>query len=228
MSASYRCGNRRNRQRLRSRPYVPLPSFSCLTREPTPPSDRTAGSAHSTPPSFSCLTREPTLPGRPDRRLRPSAPSVILVLDTGTHAPGDRTAHYAPTPPSVILVLDTGIHAPLRPDRPLHARAPPPTSAPPPDAPIPLTCFVEARRRTPRNHLAPAPQGRRLDLRVNVAKCRKMSHFFRPPLGDCRTLRVRNLTFLAKTRPFWPISVHFMFSRRHARAHPLGIEGRAW
>ena len=59
--------------------------------------------------------------------------------------------------------------------------------------------------RTPARRPAAPPA----ELRVNVAKCRKMSHFFIPPLGECRTLRVKNLTFLAHSRPFGPISVHF-------------------
>ena len=74
---------------------------------------------------------------------------------------------------------------------------------------------------------APAGPGRQPDLRVNVAKCRRMSHFFIPPLGECRTLRVKNLTIWADFRPFWPISVHFR--ARHPRAptrEPMPSRGR--
>ena len=63
------------------------------------------------------------------------------------------------------------------------------------------------------------------DLRVNVAKCRKMSHFFIPPLGECRALRVKNLTFLAHSRPFWPISVHFLCSSTEG-GPPMAAVGR--
>ena len=73
--------------------------------------------------------------------------------------------------------------------------------------------LVDARPEPVEGHPKPpsaSASGRQPDLRVNVAKCRRMSHFFIPPLGECRTLRVKNLTFLVETRPFWPNSVHFL------------------
>ncbi len=123
---------------------------------------------------------------------------------TGTHAPGDRTADYAPlSAPSVILVLDTGTHggttpptlAPCEPSRP----PPPPRDIRSyPQRPHLPIMPVERPPKPPGSLAPPRPP----DLRVNVAKCRRMSHFFIPPLGECRTLRVKNLTFLAKTGPF--------------------------
>ena len=94
------------------------------------------------------------------------------------------------------------------------------TSAPPPNASQPLPCPVETCPEPV--EACPEPveggtleppgaggPGRQPDLRVNVAKCRRMSHFFIPPLGECRTLRVKNLTIWAHSRPFRPISVQF-------------------
>ena len=52
--------------------------------------------------------------------------------------------------------------------------------------------------------------GRRPDLRVNVPKCPRMSHYFAPSTRKLCNLRVRNLTFWAHFRPFWPISGHFL------------------
>ncbi len=112
------------------------------------------------------------------------------------------------------------------------------TSAPLPSAAQPLPCLSKPalNRSKPvlslskggrSERTAPAGPGRQPDLRVNVAKCRRMSHFFIPPLGECRTLRVRNLTFWADSRPFWPISVHFR--ARHPRAptrEPMPSRGR--
>ena len=83
----------------------------------------------------------------------------------------------------------------------MYSRAPGATRASPPNAPKSLPCLLNDRETAGTD--APACP---LDLRVNVAKCRRMSHFFIPPLGEWRTLRVKNLTFLAKTGPFRPIS----------------------
>ena len=60
------------------------------------------------------------------------------------------------------------------------------TRASPPNAPKSLPCLLNDRETAGTD--APACP---LDLRVNVAKCRRMSHFFIPPLGECRTLRAK-------------------------------------
>ena len=118
------------------------------------------------------------------------------------------------------------------------------TPAPPPNTLQPLPCLsapvlslselVDARPEPVEGHPKPpsaSASGRQPDLRVNVAKCRKMSHFFIPPLGECRTLRVKNLTFLVETRPFWPNSVHFLCPGRlgpgRARGPRAGLTSNA-
>ena len=53
----------------------------------------------------------------------------------------------------------------------------------------------------------------RPDLRANVAKCRRMSHYFNAFTRKSRDLRVKNLTFLTKNRPFPTIFVHFRVRR---------------
>ena len=163
----------------------------------------------------------PSSPRAPLRHSRARPRSVILVLDTGTHTTVDTPTcapipsfpcaplrHSRARPLSVILVLDTGTHTTV--DTPTGAFGP---SAPrhPPLPSMPLspyhTCCSPVEcppPGTPRPGAAARPP----DLRVNVAKCRRMSHFFIPPLGEWRTLRVKNLTFLTKTGPFGPVSVH--------------------
>ena len=82
-------------------------------------------------------------------------------------------------------------------DLPLRRGPSAATPAHSPAAPVPLPCPLNA----PKPPAAGAP-GRPPDLRVNVAKCRRMSHLFIPPLGECRTLRVKNSRF-------WPKPGHF-------------------
>ena len=92
------------------------------------------------------------------------------------------------------------------------ARAPCATSAPPPNASIALPCLLKPV-------LSPSKGGFRNTRRSRpgppapfTSKCRKMSQnvaLFRSPTRKLCNLRVKNLTFLAETWPFWPISVHF-------------------
>ena len=86
------------------------------------------------------------------------------------------------------------------------------TSAPPPNAPNSLPCLLNDPEP-----LGTGAPGRWPDLRVNVPKCPRMSHYFAPPLVNPLHLRVENLTFWADSRPFWPISVHFRLTRRHSQ-----------
>ena len=114
--------------------------------------------------------------------------------------------------PTVILVRRHGN------PRPIAMKAPPrhPLLPHAPNFPYHVCPEpVEGPSNPPPRHGAPGPWP---DLRVNVAKCRRMSHFFIPPLGECRTLRVKNLTFLADSQLFWPISVHF-----HVRPTPIPV-----
>ena len=140
----------------------------------------------------------------PLRHSRARPRPVILVLDTGTPRP---STHRRPRPRSVIPVLDTGTHTTV--DTPTGAFGPSSPRHPPlptmPLSPYHTCCGpVECPPEIPRPGAAARPP----DLRVNVAKCRRMSHFSIPPLGEWRTLRVKNLTFLTKTGPFGPVSVH--------------------
>ena len=168
----------------------------------------------------------PLATGPPTTPLcRPSAPLPSFSCpDTGTHAPGDRTADYAPTsPPSVILVPRHGNPRLPRPDRRHYMCEPRPRHQPlPPTPPTPLTCSlrpveacpepVEGRPETTWRRRAAAPSR-------FTSKCRKMSQnvaLFRPSTRKLASLRVENLTIWADSRPFWPISVHFLI-RRHVR-----------
>ena len=88
----------------------------------------------------------------------------------------------------------------------------------PPTPPNPYHALLKPALSPSKGTLEPpgaGGPGRQPDLRVNVAKCRRMSHFFIPPLGECRTLRVKNLTIWAHSRPFRPISVQFRLTCRH-------------
>ena len=118
--------------------------------------------------------------------------------------------------PSVILVLDTGTRAPWRPDRRHCTHSPRPRHQPLPRRPLSPyhACRGQSKpvlspsKGAPKRSGAAAPC-RSAHLRANVAKCRRMSHYFTPPLVNPCNLRVENLTFWADSRPFWPISDHF-------------------
>ena len=84
--------------------------------------------------------------------------------------------------------------------RPSRQRPYPPT--------MPVEACPEPVEGHPRNtrRWRPGPSAR------FTSKCRKMSQnvaLFHTPTRRMSLLRVKNLTFLAKTRPFWPIPVHF-------------------
>ncbi len=105
--------------------------------------------------------------------------------------------------------------APTRESMPLLsgcARAPGATSAPPPNAPNSLSCLLKPvlspskGASETRGAGAPGPPA------PFTSKCRKMSQnvaLFRSSTRKLCNLRVKNLTFLAETWPFWPVSVHF-------------------
>ena len=141
-------------------------------------------------------------------------------------------------PPPSFPCPDTGIHAPSRrvggarpASSPTWTRGIPAqraTSVPPPNASQPLPCLLEPVLSSLKPVLSPSKgghskptwpgaPGREPDLRVNVAKCLRMSHYFAPPLVNPCNLRVENLTVWAHSRPFWPISVHSRLTRRHLR-----------
>ena len=150
---------------------------------------------------------------------------------------GNETPYSAMRPLSVILVLDMGIHTtvdtPTGAPIPSFPCAPPPrhsrarhgnthdrrhtdgrvrpllatTSAPPHDAPIPLPYLLWPCRMPPRN---PASWRRGAPARF-TSKCRKMSQnvaLFHTPTRRMAHFTSKNLTFLTKTGPFCPVSVH--------------------
>ena len=154
--------------------------------------------------------------------MEPWAPrAVIPVPRHGNpspfpHGPPTRarpSPRHPPLQPPPFGLLPTSrrhSRAPTRESMPLPARiahygeAPGATSAPPSNAPISLPCLLKDPRNTRR--WRPGPSAR------FTSKCRKMSQnvaLFHTPTRRMSLLRVKNLTFLAKTRPFWSISVHF-------------------
>ena len=209
------------------------PSFPCPDTGIQPLPART----DNAPISLPCLlkAKHPALAPRPvgpsqnvaECRTFPYPHSENVAAPTTAVWPPPHLAPSFPCP-------DTGIQtAPSRTDRPLsqhrrrHPRSgrprPPPeasaphgpvgeapaphnaTSAPPSNAPISLPCLLKDPRNTRR--WRPGPSAR------FTSKCRKMSPenvaLFHTPTRRMSLLRVKNLTFLAKTRPFWPIPVHF-------------------
>ncbi len=52
-----------------------------------------------------------------------------------------------------------------------------------------------------------------------------MSHYFAPSTRKLCNLRVENLTFSTKTRPFWPISVHFRVRKPAGGASVISVPG---
>ncbi len=138
---------------------------------------------------------------------RPLAPSCPCP-DTGIHAPSPPPFGPLPTAPRQFPCPDTGIHAlalrlrasPRRDIRPSPQR---------PQLPImPVEACPEPVEGGLPKHpaLVPGPPAR------FTSKCRKMSQnvaLFRSPTRKLCNLRVKSLTFLAETWPFWPVSVHF-------------------
>ena len=114
--------------------------------------------------------------------------------------------------------------APTRESMPLLsgcARAPGATPAPPTNAPYslpwllkpcpePVEACPEPVEGDPRNTRRWRPWPAGPDLRVNVAKCRRMSHYFDPSTRKpLQFTSEKTSRFGPETRPFWPISVHF-------------------
>ena len=196
------CPTSRRHSRAPTRESMPLPARTAHMNPRHDPSYPAAPLAHT---AIVWLL--------PPTHLAPS-----FRAPTGIHAPPARHGHSrAPTraPTAAVWLLHP---PPCRHSRGCTGILAPHDEAPATNAPIPLPCLLKPvlsrSKGIPETPGAGAP-ARRPDLRVNVAKCRRMSHFFIPPLGECRILRVKNLTFLAKTRPypptmpFWPIPVHF-------------------
>ena len=156
-------------------------------------------------------TRESTPPRGETSRCRLASSTTGGGLRRGERI---RTGTRNPPPPSgaqpsSFSCADTGIHAPSRRDL-APRRAPPHRDTRPfPHCPYPPTMPVLNLSKGPPKTLASCAPVRRPDLRVNVAKCRRMSHYFAPPLVNPCNLRVENLTIWSNSRPFWPISVHF-------------------
>ena len=92
------------------------------------------------------------------------------------------------------------------------------TSAPPSNASQPLPCLLKPVLRPSKETLETARRWRAGPPARFTSKCPRMSHYFAPPLVNPLHLRVRNLTFWADFRPFWPISVQFRLTRRHPHA----------
>ena len=123
-----------------------------------------------------------------------------------------RTGTRNPPPPSgaqpsSFSCADTGIHAPSRRDL-APRRDPPPRHPPISSMPLsPYHACPEPLEGSPPNPgvVRPGSPAR------FTSKCRKMSQnvaLFHTSAPRLRNLRVKNLTFLAKNRPFWPIFVH--------------------
>ena len=151
-----------------------------------------------------------------------------MPLADGSPTTAGPSPRHPPLPPPPSGLLPRGGGLGWGQPRALGPRGDPrATSAPPPNASQPLPWPSKpvlspskpalSRLKGPRDP-ARWRAGPRPDLRVNVAKCRRMSHYFAPPLVNPCNLRVKNLTFWAHFRPFWPISVHFRLTRRHSRA----------
>ena len=138
------------------------------------------------PPPFSLLPR-----GRGLRWGSDALPCCASGAGGESMEPWARLAPSFPYP-------DTGIHAPA-----LRLRTSPgATPAPPTNAPIPLPCLLKPvlsrSKGIPETPGAGAPACRPRF----TSKCRKMSHYFGPPLVNPCNLRVRNLTIWARSRPF--------------------------
>ncbi len=101
-------------------------------------------------------------------------------------------------------------------------RGPPPPSAPHCD----IRPFLQ-RPHPPTIPPKPRRRARRGASARFTSKCPRMSHYFAPSTRKLQSLRVENLTIWVETRPFWPISVHFLRSDTHVcdntrsrRRHP--------
>ena len=123
-----------------------------------------------------------------------------------------RTGTRNPPPPSgaqpsSFSCADTGIHAPSRRDL-APQRDPHRDTRPFPQCPYPPTMPVLNLSKGPPPNPGVVRPGSPARF---TSKCRKMSQnvaLFHTSAPRLRNLRVKNLTFLAKNRPFWPIFVH--------------------